>query len=58
MEVGSEVGEGFKFFSGIFMSGMLASESILLDNILKWLQVDNEGVFFTHCLVQNPPPVP
>ena len=57
-EVDSEVGEGFKFFSGIFTSGILASESIILDNILKWLQVDNKGMFFTRCLVQNPPPVP
>src|ERR1700761_8857789 len=53
--VGTE--EGAEIFSGFCMSGKSVSESCIFDKILKRLQVDSEGVLFTHCLVQNPPPV-
>ena len=36
------------------MSSKFVSKSHIFDNILKQLQVDNKGVPFTHCLVQNP----
>src|ERR1700684_1537030 len=47
-------GEGSKVFSGVCTSGKSASESFIFDKISKRLQVDNGGVLFTCCLVQNP----
>ena len=55
MGVGREAGA--EIFSGFCMSGKSVSESCIFDRILKRLQVDSEGMLFTRCLVQNPPPV-
>ena len=58
MGISFGMGEGFKVCSGVCTSSILSSESIIFDNISKRLQVDNEGVFFTCGLVQNPSPIP
>ena len=46
-----------KVFSEFCTSGEVVLESCIFDKISKQLQVDSEGVLFTRCLVQNPPPV-
>ena len=47
---------GVKVSFGFCMSSKFVSKSHIFDNILKQLQVDNKGVPFTRCLVQNPLP--
>ena len=47
---------GVKVSFGFCMSSKFISKSHIFDNISKRLQVDNEGVPFTRCLVQNPLP--
>ena len=39
---------------GVCTSGNVFSKSHLFVNISKRLRVDNEGVLFTRCFVQNP----
>ena len=50
--VGIEIGVGFSSTFCTSEEGIL--ESDIFANTSKWLQVDNEGVLFTRCLVQNP----
>ena len=47
---------GVKVSFGFCTSGKFVSKSHIFDNISKQLQVDNKGMPFTHCLVQNPLP--
>ena len=50
METGTEIAS-----LGVCTSGNVFSKSHIFANISKQLLVDNEGVLFTRCLVQNPP---
>ena len=45
---------GVKVSFGFCMSSKFVLKSHIFANISKRLQVDNEGVPFTRCLVQNP----
>ena len=45
---------GVKVSFSFCSSGKFVLKSHIFDNILKRLQVDNEGMPFTCCLVQNP----
>ena len=45
--VAAGVRGGFMVFSKLCTSSKFVSESCIFDNILKWLQVDNEGVLVT-----------
>ena len=47
---------GVKVSFSFCTSSKFVSKSHIFANILKRLQVDNEGVPFTCCLVQNPLP--
>ena len=47
---------GVKVSFGFCTSSKFVSKSHIFDNILKQLQVDNKGMPFTRCLVQNPLP--
>ena len=51
--VGIEIGVRFSSTFCLSEEGIL--ESDIFANTSKWLQVDNKGMLFTCCLVQNPP---
>ena len=47
------MGGGFGVCSDFCTSAGFVLKSHIFVNISKWLLLDNEGVLFTHCFVQN-----
>ena len=52
--MGIDKGIGVEVLLEFCMSDGIILELYILDRISKQLHVDNEGILFTHCLVQNP----